>query len=211
MYTIASSSGVISPVTNKIVASKRQIKIRCAGKGFGDGTGKQAKQHVKVSKRGKIASRQDPQERLKQLQKEQEVLGSQTQQQQQQQPPAASSTQQQPATLPGESGAGDDKYASVPQQVTDRMLKRILLFSGLPVATGLLLFPFFYFLKVTKGIDLPTWVVYVASTLAFGGGVVGISYGILSSSWDPRREGSLLGATEFKANLPILMERFKRN
>ena len=31
------------------------------------------------------------------------------------------------------------------------MLKRILLFSGLPVFSGLALFPFFYYLKVRWG------------------------------------------------------------
>lgn len=32
-----------------------------------------------------------------------------------------------------------------------------------------------------------------------------------AASWDPRREGSLLGWTEFQANLPILLDRFRRN
>lgn len=32
-----------------------------------------------------------------------------------------------------------------------------------------------------------------------------------AASWDPRREGSLLGWTELKANLPLLLDRFKRN
>jgi hypothetical protein len=39
----------------------------------------------------------------------------------------------------------------------------------------------------------------------FGGGLLGISYGILSTSWDPTREGSFWGLTEFKANLPIVL------
>lgn len=29
--------------------------------------------------------------------------------------------------------------------------------------------------QVTKGVDLPTWAVYIASTLTFGGGLFGIS------------------------------------
>lgn len=33
-------------------------------------------------------------------------------------------------------------------RVTDRMLKRVILFSGTPVFFGLLLFPFFWYLKV---------------------------------------------------------------
>ncbi len=32
-----------------------------------------------------------------------------------------------------------------------------------------------------------------------------------AASWDPRREGTLLGWTEFQANLPLLLDRFRRN
>ena len=32
-----------------------------------------------------------------------------------------------------------------------------------------------------------------------------------AASWDPRREGSLLGWTEFQANVPLLLDRFRRN
>lgn len=39
----------------------------------------------------------------------------------------------------------------------------------------------------------------------------GITYGALSASWDPTREGSLLGWTEFRANLPLFLSRGKTN
>jgi hypothetical protein len=32
-----------------------------------------------------------------------------------------------------------------------------------------------------------------------------------AASWDPRREGSLLGWTEFQGNVPLLLDRFKRD
>ena len=32
---------------------------------------------------------------------------------------------------------------------------------------------------------------------------------VAAASWDPRREGSLLGWTEFQANVPLLMDRFR--
>lgn len=38
--------------------------------------------------------------------------------------------------------------AAVPEVVTDRMLKRVILFMGTPVFGGILLFPLFYYLKV---------------------------------------------------------------
>jgi len=64
-------------------------------------------------------------------------------------------------------------------------------------------------MQVTKHVDLPMSVVYIVQLLTFGGGFFGITYGILSASWDPMREGSLLGFTEFKANLPLILERVK--
>ena len=103
-----------------------------------------------MSKRGKVSSRQDPAQQFKQLQQEeasyvQARLASNPSSQQQQQGSSAAG--------PAAAADDDDDYggsstAAMPQQVTDRMLKRILICSGLPVATGILLFPFFYFLKV---------------------------------------------------------------
>ena len=48
---------------------------------------------------------------------------------------------------------------------------------------------------------------FTANTLIFGAAFVGISYGVLSASWDPTREGSELGIEEFKQNIPILWEK----
>jgi hypothetical protein len=55
-------------------------------------------------------------------------------------------------------------------------------------------------------LDIPTWAVYLSSFLTFGVGVLGISYGALSSSWEAR-EGSYLGIDEFKKNLPQALDR----
>ena len=63
--------------------------------------------------------------------------------------------------------------------------------------------------QVKYQVDLPNSVVLITSVLLFGGGFFGISYGILSASWDPMREGSRLGLTEFKANLPLVLERVR--
>lgn len=99
---------------------------------------------------------------------------------------------------------------TVPEQITDRMLRRMLTFSIGPVFLGFTLFPLFYYLKKVQGIDLPVWAVYIVQTTIFAGGLAGISYGVISSSWDPRREGSALGWDEFKANLPVVLERFRK-
>lgn len=58
----------------------------------------------------------------------------------------------------------------VPEVVTNRMLKRIVLFMGVPVMTGMLLLPGFYYLKVVQGLDIPTYVVYTVQSFTFGAG-----------------------------------------
>ncbi len=123
-------------------------------------------------------------------------------------PPSTSST----STPLGGSGRRE-VYNSEPEMrevspvVNSRMFRRILAFSGVPIAAGIALFPAFYYLKKVVGVDVPTWVVYVVQSITWGGGLAGISYGILSSSWDPSREGTMLGGSEFKANLGAILER----
>jgi hypothetical protein len=104
----------------------------------------------------------------------------------------------------------DTSDIAVPEQITDRMLRRMLMFSIGPVFLGFTLFPLFYYLKKVQDIDVPVWAVYIVQTIIFGGGLLGISYGIISSSFDQRREGSLLGWNEFKTNLPQVLDRFRK-
>lgn len=95
---------------------------------------------------------------------------------------------------------------STPQKVVDRMFIRMVVCAALPVVLGVLSLPVFIYLKNTNE-DFPIWVVYVAQNIIWGGGLLGITYGIISTSWDPTREGSLLGFDEFKSNLPVLLNK----
>lgn len=106
--------------------------------------------------------------------------------------------------------AFDTKYAArqrqgLPQVVTDRMLKRVGIFCGTPLIFGFMTGPAFYYAKAVRHLDVPSWVFFTASTATFGAAVVGISYGVLSASWDPRREGSFWGGAEFRENVPIVV------
>jgi hypothetical protein len=38
-------------------------------------------------------------------------------------------------------------------------------------------------LQVVQKLEYPLWVVYVTQATMFGGGLLGITYGILSTSW----------------------------
>lgn len=58
------------------------------------------------------------------------------------------------AAKPSQQSEADDDV--VDPRVTDRMLKRVILFSGTPVLLGLLLFPFFWYLKVCTLWDCPS-------------------------------------------------------
>ncbi|MEW5316993.1 MAG: hypothetical protein WDW38_008328 [Sanguina aurantia] len=92
-----------------------------------------------------------------------------------------------------------------PQVVIDRIFSRMVRFSVAPVSLGIALLGGFYYLKVGLKLEYPIWLVYVSQVFTFGGGLLGITYGVISASWDPSREGTFWGWTEFRANLPILL------
>lgn len=94
----------------------------------------------------------------------------------------------------------------IPEIVTNRMISRIGVSVGVPLMIGLLFFPFFYYLKVGLKIDVPTWVPFIVSFFFFGSALLGVSYGIVSSSWDPFREGSFLGWNEAQKNWPVFWQ-----
>ncbi len=112
-------------------------------------------------------------------------------------PPVSSAPVSKPAS------AFDNKNGSlsaIPKAVSDRMVRRMTLFSGIPTVTGMLSFVIFYFIVSNEILKIPTQVVVFVSIGLFGLGVVGLSYGILSTSWDENRVGGRWGFSEFKLN-----------
>lgn len=94
----------------------------------------------------------------------------------------------------------DRDAGTLPETVANRMIRRIVTFGGTPL---LLLFTFFalYFVLKYKYDITVLPVVVASSTLgSVGLATAGITYGILSSSWDEDDEGSALGWKEFKVN-----------
>ena len=83
-------------------------------------------------------------------------------------------------------GRGDDK---LPQVVFDRILRRQVVYDAL---------------KRGGGAEVPSWVQLLTILLSFGTSALGIAYGTLSASWDPEKEGSLLGIDEARTNWPEL-------
>lgn len=104
---------------------------------------------------------------------------------------------------------GDAEEGVIPEIVTNRMISRMGFSVGIPLFIGILFFPFFYYLKVGLKIDVPNWVPFIVSFVFFGTALAGVSYGIVSSSWDPLREGSLLGWTEARKNWPVFWQSLR--
>jgi VIT1/CCC1 family predicted Fe2+/Mn2+ transporter len=90
--------------------------------------------------------------------------------------------------------------SGIPEGVSRRMIKRMALFSGIPTALGMSTFVVSYLVVTNDLILLPNYVVLLVSLGWFGLGVLGLSYGVLSASWDEDDPGSKLGWAEFKTN-----------
>lgn len=90
--------------------------------------------------------------------------------------------------------------AAIPEVVSQRMLRRMLVFSGIPTALGVVTFFVSYYLVVKTQLELPPYAVLLVTLGCFGLGVVGLTYGVLSASWDEDRSGGWLGLAEFQVN-----------
>jgi ABC-type dipeptide/oligopeptide/nickel transport system permease subunit len=69
-----------------------------------------------------------------------------------------------------------------------------------PPVLGIVTFFASYVLVTQVGLKLPNVVVVLVSMGFFGLGVLGLSYGVLSASWDEDVPGTTLGWQEFKTN-----------
>lgn len=110
---------------------------------------------------------------------------------------APQTTESKPSPKPSKP-AGED--VSVPEVVSRRMLRRMIIFSGIPVALGVAIF-FVSYLAITRHIvELPNVAVLLVTLGCFGLSVVGLSYGALSASWEEDAVGGLIGFDHFKLN-----------
>lgn len=98
------------------------------------------------------------------------------------------------------SKATAQKATAIPEEVSQRMLRRMLVFSGTPTALAIVTFFVSYYLVVNQVVELPSYFVLLVTLGLFGLGVVGLTYGVLSASWDEGRPGSRLGLEEFQVN-----------
>lgn len=90
--------------------------------------------------------------------------------------------------------------SAIPQEVSSRMIKRMVYFSGIPTFMGIISFLIFYVIVRQEWFEVPNIAVVLVSMGLFGLGVLGLTYSILSTSWDEGRVGGLWGWNEFKVN-----------
>jgi Na+/glutamate symporter len=89
---------------------------------------------------------------------------------------------------------------AIPEVVSQRMIRRVAGFCGIPTALGISSLIVSYLLVTLADIQLPPIAVLLVNMGLFGLGVVGITYGVLSASWDEERPGTMMGLDEFSIN-----------
>ena len=100
--------------------------------------------------------------------------------------------------------------SGIPSYVANRMARRIAFTTGIPTLSGMGVFIGSYFL-ISKGIaEISPTVTLVSSALCFLVGLLGLSYGILSASWD-FNPGSFLGIENINPNINRMKDAFKTN
>lgn len=90
--------------------------------------------------------------------------------------------------------------SAIPDAVSKRMARRMVVFCGVPSFLGMFSLFIFYWLSIKDIVDLPPYLALIVSFAFLVVGVGGLSYGIFSASWDEDRVGSLVGMGEFKTN-----------
>lgn len=93
---------------------------------------------------------------------------------------------------------------AIPDAVANRMARRIAIATGIPTMMGMGVFIASYWLVSRRILDIPPSATLLASGGCFLLGLLGLSYGVLSASWE-EASGSLLGMEQ----IPLNLERVK--
>ena len=96
------------------------------------------------------------------------------------------------------------KSTGIPKYIADRMAKRIFFTAGIPTILGMSVFVVSYFIVTRNIAEIPPSSTIAISALFFLLGLGGLSFGILSASWD-KEPGSFFGIE----NIPLNIERAK--
>ena len=100
------------------------------------------------------------------------------------------------------------KQEAIPRYVADRMARRVAVFTGLPSIAGMGVFVASYFVVTRDLAEIPPGATLVGSGFFFVLGLVGLSVGVLTASWD-KEPGTLLGFENFKPNVQRMRESIR--
>ena len=92
----------------------------------------------------------------------------------------------------------------IPKYVADRMARRIFITAGIPTILGMSVFVISYIIVTRNIAEIPPSSTIAISALFFLLGLGGLSFGILSASWD-KEPGSFFGIE----NIPMNIQRAK--
>ena len=94
--------------------------------------------------------------------------------------------------------------SGIPKYVADRMARRIFFTAGIPTIMGMSVFIVSYIIVTRNIAEIPPSATIAISALFFLLGLAGLSFGILSASWD-KEPGSFFGIE----NIPLNIQRAK--
>ncbi|CAN0317623.1 unnamed protein product [Ectocarpus fasciculatus] len=110
-----------------------------------------------------------------------------------------------------EATEGDPDAGSIPEIVSNRMLSRMVPFFLLPALGGVGVFVAVYVLSHKYDYTIPAYIVAYATQAPFFVALAGITYAIMSASWDEDREGTFFGFDEAKRNFGNIVEGLRRS
>jgi hypothetical protein len=109
------------------------------------------------------------------------------------------------ASQPAAKPTRPQRQQVIPEAVANRMARRIAIATGIPTFLGMGVFVGSYLLVSRHILDIAPGVTLATSGGCFLLGLVGLSYGVLSASWEPQ-PGSLLGGEQIGLNISRLRE-----
>ena len=96
----------------------------------------------------------------------------------------------------------------IPKYVADRMARRIFFTAGIPTIMGMSVFVISYVIVTRNIAEIPPSSTIAISALFFLLGLGGLSFGILSASWD-KDPGSFFGIENIPMNIDRVKAAFK--
>ena len=98
--------------------------------------------------------------------------------------------------------------SGIPKYVADRMARRIFFTAGIPTIMGMSVFIVSYIIVTRNIAEIPPSATIAISALFFLLGIAGLSFGILSASWD-KDPGSFFGFENIPMNIKRAKAAFK--